>query len=144
MSQGGLTVVFVIAGLLNVSLAVYILVKYKGSIRASDPDRANRYQASVDSRGAKAGNEQYNPEVLVSILRDQLAHSREDFSELQEEVERLTVQVAGLRADFLFTLTTYSKESKIDIGRLEIELGKINNRLDNYRLLLSGIQERLK
>lgn len=78
---------------------------------------------------------------LVDILKDQMAHGREDIGELQEEVERLTEQVSGLRNDILFHLVSASKESKIDIGRVENTLGQINNRLENYRFLLSKLEE---
>lgn len=78
---------------------------------------------------------------LVDILKDQMAHSREDIGELQEEVERLTEQVTGWRNDVLVYLITNSKEAKIDIGRVENILGQMNNRLENYRFLLSKLEE---
>lgn len=137
MSTGGLTIVFIITVLLNLSLGIYILVRYK-----RDPYRSNHNTTDQDSRQPKGGAGEYTESPLVDMLKDQLAYSREDVSELQGEVKELADQIAGLRNDLLIHLMASSKEYKIDIGRVEIELGKINNRLDNYRLLLSQIEAR--
>jgi Mg2+ and Co2+ transporter CorA len=104
-------------------------------------NRADNNQADPNSHQSKDRAGRYDTSALMDILRDQLAHSREDVSELQEAVERLTEQIAGMRHEFLLHLLSASKEQKIDMGRTENELGRINNRLENYRLLLSQLEE---
>lgn len=120
MPTGGLEIVLSIAILLNLSFGVYIFVKYKAFIRAqSDPYSPNITKAHLDIQRSKAGMDEYERQVVIDLLRDQLKYSQEDYSALQGEVKAMRVQIADLKN----------------------AIGRIDNRLDNYRLLLSQIEE---
>lgn len=117
MSTEGLAIVFFMLALLNLFFGVYIFVKYKRA-SASDSNRASHNPADSNRQRAKDGMEEYERQVILDILRDQLKYSQEDYSELQGEMKALRVQVA-----------------KLENGQTAT-----NNRLDNYRLLLSQIE----
>lgn len=117
---------YVIIGLIS-AIAVYALVYNRERIRLF-----------FANNGAEELTES---SPLIDILKDQLAYSREDVTALQKAVDEVTEQMAGLRTDLLIHLMAGSKESKIDIGRVENTLGQINNRLENYRFLLSKLEE---
>lgn len=137
MEEGIIYVAFLF--FLAATAAVTIsLLKKRNAKTTSDHSSGNAAYSNIPK--SKDGPE-YDAAVLLAILREQLNYSREDVSTLQEEVEQLTAQVLAIRNDVLFFLANNSKETKVDIGRLEIELGKINNRLDNYRIILSRIEE---
>lgn len=128
------------AAIILFTLVAAILLKKRDGAKTT-ANNPGRDEAAPNIPQSKDPPPEYDNAVLLAILREQLNYSREDVSTLQEEVEKLTAQVLSIRNDVLFFLANNSKETKIDIGRLEIELGKINNRLDNYRIILSRIEE---
>lgn len=130
-------VIIYVTLLFLLAATAYLLKKRNGKTTPDHPDGNAAYPNIPKSKDGA----EYDTAVLLAILREQLNHSREDVTALQDAVEELTTQIAGLRTDTLMHLISYSKEAKVDIGRVEIELGKINNRLDNYRLIISRIEE---
>lgn len=129
MSWGGLAIGLIIIVILMavayvgvcLSIIIFILARNKTG-DPTDPHRANRNKANLDLLRSQAGMEEYERQVVLDMLRDQLKYSQEDYSELQGEMKALRVQVA----------------------KLENGLAAINNRLDNYRILLSQILEAKK
>lgn len=130
MSWGGLAVVVIIvlillmaAAYIIICLSIIIFILARNKTRAQpDPHKTNHDKVKLDLLRSQAGMEEYERQVVLDLLRDQLKYSQEDYSELQGEMKALRVQVA-----------------KVENG-----VGGINNRLDNYRILLSQLLEAKK
>lgn len=104
-------------------VAVYLLLHNRDRIRLFFASASQRRllleQARIAQQKEASGMEDYERQVIIDILKDQLEYSRKDLSALQRAMEAVTKEVSELKTAQIMT----------------------SNRLEGYRLLLSRIEE---
>ena len=131
---------YVVAALLS-GIVIFILVTSWDKIRlffaSSNERRVLLEKSRQEYLRSKAGMEDYERQVITDLLKDQLTHSREDFSDLQEEVEELRREIRALID------RSVAFEGKVEnrVTAQENKIDRVHNRLDNFLSLLSRIDE---
>lgn len=113
---------YVVVGLVSI-ITVYFLLHNRDKIRLFFSSASQRLtlveQARIAQQKNAAGMEDYERQVIIDILKDQLEYSRKDLSGLQRSMEDMTKQLSELKTAQIMT----------------------SNRLESYRILLSRIEE---
>ena len=127
---------YVVVGLISI-IAVYLLLHNRDRIRlffaSTSQRRVLLEQARLAQQNSAAGMDDYERQVIIDILKDQLEHSREANSAFERDFERLITRIETFEGRMI----TKIEALEVKAGGLQNGLGQINNRLDMYRLLLT-------
>jgi hypothetical protein len=134
---------YAVVGLISI-IAVYLLLHNRDRIRLFFASASQRLvmleQARLTQQKNAAGMDEYERQVIIDILKDQLEHSREANSAFERDFEKLITRIETFEARMI----TKIEALEVKAGGLQNGLGQINNRLDMYRLLLTKNEDTRK